>query len=427
MDKRVCLISPKPPMLERTRRLGLDAVCVFTPEEIRKLPADACPDMVSVVLAYHEHRDLLVNTVRALHEQAPFSAVFTVQEEGVIAAALLNDALGLGGTGLDTVTLLTDKWRMRRHLAEHSADAVPAKLGGTLDDITAFGAAVGYPIIAKPVAGSASIGIQRIASRDEAEAAYATLTDLGVRRFLLEEYLEGPEISVDALSFDGHHVPIAIAEKITGTNHVEFGHVIPAPLDGDIEDAVCRTLADFLDAVGLRNGLSHTELKLTPKGPRVIEGHNRRGGDRINTMTALVHGIDLEESGLAYAAGELRPLTARPPAAGAAAVIFFEAEPGRLIRVDNVDEVKNHPAVKEFHINFAEGELIPRVRWSLDRAGYLVVAASSAAEARALAESLAARLVFVTEPVPTEDDHTRQHRELIAELDQAGRVEAAAR
>ncbi|WP_020493613.1 ATP-grasp domain-containing protein [Salinispora mooreana] len=423
MRKRVCLISPKPPVLERAQRLGLDAVCVFTPEEFRKLPADVCRDLVSVVVSYQHAPERLVDLVAPLHAAAPFAAVFTVQEEGVLAAASLNDALGLDGVAYDTVALLTDKWRMREHLRSTDV-AVRAQVGHSVADIGAFGAAVGYPIIAKPVAGSASIGIQRIASADEVAAAYEKLTDLGIERFLLEEYLDGPEISVDTLSFRGRHVVIALAEKLTGTNHVEFGHVIPAPLNADVEQQVVRVVSEFLDAVRLADGLSHTELKLTSAGPRVIEGHNRRGGDRINTMTEAVYDIDLEASGLAWAVGELEPLADRPTPDGAAAVVFFEARPGRLVRVDGVDEVKNHPAVREFHINVAVGQVVPEVRWSLDRAGYLVVTAGTAAEARSLAADLATRLVFVTEPVANGADDVERHRHLVAELDQANLVAA---
>lgn len=428
MNKRVCLVSPKPPMLERARRLKLQAVCVWTPEEFHKIPQGVLGDEICVVLRHQADPRALVETIRALHDHVPFSAVVTVQEEAVVTAALLNDALGLDGVGFGTVQLLTDKWRMRQHTRERGVDSVRATVGSSLEDIRRFGDAVGYPLIAKPVAGSASVGIHKIDDAAAAASAYAGLVGLGLGGFLLEEFLEGPEISVDALSFDGHHVPIAIADKITGTGFIEFGHIIPASLSASLEQDVCRTVSDFLDAVGLRDGLSHTELKLTPSGPRVIEGHNRRGGDRINTMTEAVYGIDLEESGLAWAAGELRALTGRPTANGAAAVAFFEAEPGRLVAVEGADEVRDHPAAVEFHVNFAVGQTIPRVRWSLDRAGYVVVTAETSPAARDLARSLASRVRFVTEPDPAVaegDDEHRRHRELVTELNQADHVNAA--
>src|SRR5690606_9589262 len=162
MNTRVCLVSPKPPMLQRARRLKLDVVCVYTPEEFRKLPADAVHDEICLVLRHQSGPGELVASVRALHDRTPFSAVVTVQEEGVITTALLNDALGLNGVSAETVALLTDKWRMRRHTAERGVSAVRAAVASSLEDIREFGAAHGYPLIAKPLGGSASIGIHKI-------------------------------------------------------------------------------------------------------------------------------------------------------------------------------------------------------------------------------------------------------------------------
>ncbi|WP_327111068.1 ATP-grasp domain-containing protein [Streptomyces sp. NBC_01341] len=428
MNMRVCLVSPKPPMLQRARGLKLDVVCVYTPEEFRKLPADALVAEICVVHPPRSDSRELVDVVRALHDRLPFAGVVTVQEEGVLTAALLNDALGLNGVSAETVALLTDKWRMRRHTAERGVSAVRAAVASSLEEIREFGAAQGYPLIAKPLGGSASIGIHKIDSAEAAESAYAALSGLDLKQFLLEEYLEGPEISVDALSFDGRHVPIAIADKITGTGFVEFGHAIPAQLDPSLEEDVCRTVSDFLDAVGLRNGLSHTELKLTSAGPRVIESHNRRGGDRINTMTHAVYGIDLEEAGLAWGAGQLQPLAGRPEADGGAAVVFFEAEPGRLVAIKGADEARAHSGVVEFHLNFEVGQVIPPVRWSLDRAGYVVVTAETARAAQDLAQALASQVQFVTEPAPdAEEDGAasrRRYRDLVAELNQVPHVDA---
>ncbi|MBD0694817.1 ATP-grasp domain-containing protein [Streptomyces sp. CBMA123] len=424
MTKRVCLVSPKPPIIQRARQLELDVVCVYTPEEFHTVSPSAIEGETCLVLRHREDPRAMVAAVRALHAQAPFSAVFTVQEEAVIPAALLNEALGLDGTHPDTVALLTDKWRMRQHTAERGVSAVRAAVGTTLADITGFGATVGYPLIAKPVGGSASLGIHRIDGPEEAGRVHAALVELGLDRFLLEEYLEGPEISVDMISAGGRHVLIAIADKVTGAGFMEYGHSIPAALDAGLEDEIARTAGEFLDSVGLRDGLSHTEMKLTPNGPKVVEGHNRRGGDRINTMAELVYGIDLEGTGLAVAVGEREPVTERPAAKCGAAVAFFEAEPGRLLAIEGAEEVRNHPAVVEFHLQFEVGKVLPPVRWSPDRAGFLTVTAETGEAAGALARSLAARVRFVTEPVADEGEDLNRHRDLMTELDQAGYVDA---
>ena len=419
--KRVCLVSPKAPALERAAKLGLEVTCVYRPDEYAKIPAEALRGALCVVTDFDADLDRLVEAVRAIHERTPFEAVFTVQEEGVLAAAHLNDALGLRGTSTETVARLTDKWRMRQLLAEAGADAVAATPGSTLADIEEFGRRVGYPLIIKPVGGSASVGVQRIDSAEAAAPAFELAVAEGLERFLIEEYLDGPEISVDALSFDGVHVPIGICAKTTGTGFIEFGHTVPAPMEPATERQVEAAVAAFLDVVGLRDGLSHTELKLTAKGPRVIESHNRRGGDRINTMVEHVHGVDLEEAGLAWAVGEIAALEARPAARGGAAVVFFEAEPGRLVSIEGAEAVRALPEVVEFHLNFEPGDLIPRVRWSLDRAGYLVVVAESAEQAQERARALADQVRFHTEPVTeATEDGAAAAGDLISRLDQSG-------
>ncbi|MGV9253599.1 hypothetical protein [Streptomyces sp. NPDC003697] len=85
-----------------------------------------------------------------------------------------------------------------------------------------------------------------------------------------------------------------------------------------------------------------------------------------------------------------------------------------MTAVEGADEVREHPRVVEFHINFQVGQHIPRVRWSLDRAGYVVVTAETAQAALGLARSLASRVRFVTEPeaVAEEDGahDLRRHR-----------------
>jgi len=97
------------------------------------------------------------------------------------------------------------------------------------------------------------------------------------------------------------------------------------------------------------------------------------------------------------------------------------------VAIEGADEVRDHPGVVEFHLNFEVGQAIPRVRWSLDRAGYVVVTAETAQAARTLVQSLASRVRFVTEPDPAvadDADDLRRYRELVTELNQVTHVDA---
>ncbi|WP_262062098.1 ATP-grasp domain-containing protein [Streptomyces sp. STR69] len=420
--KRVCVIAAREPLLRRAAALGLEVLSVQTPQEFRSLPADLTDAVTTLVLDYHD-RDLLVETVRALHAARPLDGVFTVYEESLLPAAHLADALGLPGPSYETVKLLTDKWAMREHLRKAGVGTVAAALGRGEGDLAAFGAEHGYPFIAKPVAGSASLGIFRLDSADEVPSVAERLREVGLDLFLMEEFLDGHEISVDGISFHGRYVMLAVCDKITGPHFIELGHSLPAALDAEQLRSVEELVASFLDCVGLADGLSHVEVKLTGAGPKIVEGHNRRGGDRLNTLADAVYGIDLEELGLAWAAGAAEELPASPEARCGTAVCFFTAERGLVREVLGAEEVRAHPQVLELHVNFPVGSSVPRLRWSLDRAGYVVVRAGTAGEALALGRDLASRIRLVVDEVAPDlaaDDAS--HRDLIGELDQAARL-----
>jgi biotin carboxylase len=420
--KRVCLIAAREPLLRSAAALGLEVLLVGTPEEFRKLPAELTDGLTVLALDYQD-LDLLVESVGALHAVRPLDAVFTLSEEALLPTARLVDALGLTGVGYETVKLLTDKWAMREHLRAAGVSSVAAALGRGREDLAAFGAANGYPFIAKPVAGSASIGIFRVDSPEAIDEVAARQREVGLEVFLMEEFLEGREISVDSVSFHGRHVPVAVCGKIVGPGFIEFGHQLPAALTDEETRQVHTLVAEFLDCVGLAEGLSHIEIMLTADGPKIVEGHNRRGGDRINTMVNAVYGLDLEETALAWTAGLSQELSAAPQAAGGAAVYFFTAERGMVREVTGAEEVRTHQQVLELHINFPVGKEVPPLRWSLDRAGYVVTRAGTPQQAVDLAKELTARIAFQVDPVDADTAAEDEgHRKLMNETDQAARL-----
>ena len=147
---------------------------------------------------------------------------------------------------------------MRRLLNAHGFSRVEAVEGRTRADLEVFIQAHGLPVMLKPVDGSASQGVSRIQSRAQIDAAWLTLRNVGRGRFIVEEYLEGPELSVESFSFGGRHVVLAVTQKSCSANFVEIGHALPAALLPDsIEEAVTASVRTFLDLVGLKDGPAH--------------------------------------------------------------------------------------------------------------------------------------------------------------------------
>jgi biotin carboxylase len=147
----------------------------------------------------------------------------------------------------------------------------------------------------------ASIGVVLAACADKVRSAFHIAEDAGFEGAhsyqggaLVEEFLDGPEISVDAAVVDGRYLPMFLARKRVGMfpYFEEIGHTVDPgdPLRAD--PGLLRVLRTAHRAIGLRYGITHTELKLTARGPVIVEINGRLGGDLIPLLGQLATGID---------------------------------------------------------------------------------------------------------------------------------------
>ncbi len=173
---------------------------------------------------------------------------------------------------------------------------------GSPADAVAAADRIGYPVVVKARRLAGSIGVQRVddekglvqAFHDAAAATFPNVVHDGMD-VLVEEYLDGPEISIDCAVAGGNVVPLALARKQTGLDPYfeETGHTVDAadPLltDDDLLDQLRRVHAE----IGITDGMTHVEFRLTRQGPRLVEINARLGGDFIPLLGHLATGIDL--------------------------------------------------------------------------------------------------------------------------------------
>lgn len=406
-SRSILIIGGRVETVRKARDLGLRVVNIQRPEEYR--PEHAAL-VEGALLAEYTDWAVLGPLVTAAHQVYGFSGVATITEPGVEPAGLIADALGIRGNSHRCARLMRDKEEMRRHLAGRP-DAVAAEPVTDRDSLAAFGRRHGYPFIVKPVDAAASFGVRLVEGPEAVADAWACVEALRgstahrfanyfpVGRFLMEEYLDGPEYSVESLSFDGRHIPLAVTEKTTHANFVESGHAMPARLAPAEEAAVLRCARELLDAVGLRHGPAHTEVKLTGRGPRVIESHGRPGGDRIMDLVEAAYGVDIEAYTVGWAAGALPALDSAPQARAAAATCFLTADPGRVVSVGGSAAALAHEGVIGVDLAVAVGDTIRPLEASWDRVGQVLATAPDTGAAVALSERVAAEISVVTEPI----------------------------
>lgn len=386
-ERTLVLVGATDETVRKAHGLGLNVLLLQHPtkvsEEQNRLAA-------AVEVVDFTDWSLVEPLVRAWHESPGFAAATSLTEPGLENAGRINDLFGLGGTGYEVTARIRDKAAMRRHVAEHDpAHAVGAQPLRTREDLDAFGASYGFPFIVKPVDATASIGVQRVEGPEDADRIWDEVARLSGTRtdrisslfvlkdFLMEEYLDGPEFSVESFSFAGRHVIVTITEKFTSDGHfAELGHAVPARLSEADEEVAREAVRGFLDVMGMRDGVCHTEIRLTAKGPRVIEGHNRIAGDAIPELVQSAFGIDLNTLHVAHPFGLAEELPDRPLPRGGACVRTLVGEPGtRVESIAGVEETRAAEGVIDVHVSARPGDGVRTLKDNWDRLGLISVAA----------------------------------------------------
>lgn len=273
--------------------------------------------------------DELCATARALADDEPLSGVLAWDEARVLQAAKVAEALRLPGGDPDVAMRCRDKQLTRAALEAAGVAQPRSALVSDVDEALAAAESIGYPVVLKPRAMAASLGVVRVDSAAELTDRFSFTRDItipGAWRYdqvLVEECVTGEEISVDSAVHAGVVHPMFVARKQVGylPYFEEVGHLVDGadPLRGD--PVVRRLLADAHRALGFTDGMTHTELMLTRDGPKVIEVNARLGGDLIPYLGLRATGIDPGLAAAAVACGRSPEVTPTRTLAGA--VRFF--------------------------------------------------------------------------------------------------------
>ncbi|MEU7825399.1 ATP-grasp domain-containing protein [Catellatospora sp. NPDC049133] len=337
----------------------------------------------------------------------PVAGVFTWDEARTLQTAELAVALGLPGDPAVTARC-RDKLLTRRALAAAGV-AQPASVPvGSLSQAFAEAARIGYPVILKPSDLALSVGVIKVAGPEELAAAYEFTS--AVRhgalpdwrpQVLLEEYVDGEEISVDAAVHDGVVTPLCLARKEIGHPPycIEIGHYVHGddPLLHDPQ--LLGLLQDAHTALGFRDGVTHTEIKLSSRGPRIIEVNGRLGGDMIPYLGLRATGVDVALAAAAVACG-LPPAAVPDRKLVAAVRFFYPARPGTVIETLAFDRAGLPSAVDELALLAEPGDRrSPPPQGTVNgRVAYATAVAATAAECERALDAAGAALRVNGEP-----------------------------
>ena len=307
--------------------------------------------------------------------------------------------LGLVGISYDTAVKATDKGEMIKAFeaagVEHPWYYIiedPANAQDILEKIT-------YPCITKPTDNAGSRGIMLVNNRQELEEALSYSSENGRSgAVIVEEYMVGPEVSVEVIVYEGVPHVLQVTDKLTtGAPHfIEMGHSQPSRLPAEglekIRDLACRAT----QAVDLKNGPAHVEIILTENGPKMVEMGARMGGGCITThLVPLSTGIDMIKATIDIGLGQTPDIA--PKFEKGSAIRFFNVPSGKITAIEGVEQAEAIPGVQEISFTKNVGDTAVELSSGADRVGYAIAQASNPAEAVAICEQVQETVRFITE------------------------------
>ncbi len=375
------------PAIQKAKELGYQIISVDYDEHA---PGFALADVKLLVSTLDQEAVL-----REAQRLQPDVVITSTSDGPVRTAAYVNEKLGKRpDLSYENAQCATIKSKMRDRLKKCG---VPIPKYFAAADFDAFKKAVEAlheHCIVKPADNAGSRGVVLLDPGERNSSLLYEYSKGNSRNgtVMVEEVMEGPEVSVEALVIEGEPHIITVTDKyITPPPYfVELAHCEPSILDSKVIEEIKTVAAQAIKAIGIENAPAHVEIKVTKDGPKIVELAARLGGDFITSrLVPLSTGIDLVGASVLLATGEKPDLT--PKRQQGAAIHFIHAEKEGILSEIIVPEMEKE-GVEEIALYKEPGEKVNGTRSSNDRLGHVITTGASAQEAKALGEKILARI-----------------------------------
>ncbi|MCR4923925.1 MAG: ATP-grasp domain-containing protein [Lachnospiraceae bacterium] len=292
----------------------------------------------------------------------------------VITVNYVAEKMKLTGNSIESTEISTNKHKMRQRFFENHDPSPASIMVKDPQDLNELN--LQYPLIVKPLDRSGSRGITKVYNDKDLIPAIANAKKHGfIKAALVEEFLTGEEYSVEFISWKGHHHFLALTKKYTtGSPHfIEKAHLEPATIDPNTLNTIKKVITHALTGLGIQNGASHSEIKITDSGKiGIVEIGGRMGGDFIGSdLVELSTGFDFVNAVIDVALGQEPQVELLKDRAAGVRFVFNEDD---LSVIDRLK--KEHP---EYLIREDIKEIQPsEINDSSERYGYVLISAENA-------------------------------------------------
>jgi len=333
--------------------------------------------------------DRVVDCAVRWHKKLGIDGVIMIGTDYSRTPAAVADRLGLVGVSPETALKATNKFEMRKALSAGGVPCPRFAAAGSIEEALSVASEIGYPLVIKPVDSMGGRGVRRCDSDRDVRTAFPTTIRFSrVKRVILEEYMPGPELSIDTMVYDGKVYFLTAADRIIEYEpyFVETGHTLPSSLPPETVSRAFEFMVKGIRAVGITIGPSKCDMKITPYGPRIGEITARlSGGYHCQYTTYLATGMNNIRAAIDIALGReprLEDLT--PQWRRFAGERAFLPGYGRVKSINGVKEAAGIPGVKKVFLHVKPGDILEPLVDNMGKAGNVIACADSAPELEAI-------------------------------------------
>ncbi|HLF60568.1 MAG TPA: ATP-grasp domain-containing protein [Acidimicrobiia bacterium] len=299
----------------------------------------------------------------ALGDRIAIDGVVAADDAGVVVAALTGETLGLRSNPPFAAAATRSKAAQRRAM---EAAEVPQPRFAVIDpgdDAVSEAAAIGYPLVIKPVDRAAGQGVMRVDRVEDLMPLVERLRRIvgESAQLVAESFMPGVEVAVEGIVNDGVLAVLAIFDKPDAGDGPFFPETIlvtPSRLPAATANECERVAQAALDAIGITHGPVHVELMVEGSQVRVIEVAARSiGGLCSKSLNFGLMGTTLETLILRNALGMDKPELHRESVASGVLMVPIPRN-GRFVEVRNTEAVRGLPYVTGMDITVKPGRLL---------------------------------------------------------------------
>lgn len=372
------------PAIKKAKEMGYKVILVdYDPDAVGFALAD-----VKLVVSTLDQEEVL----RQAQIYNPDVIITSTSDGPVRTAAYVNEKMGKQpDLAYEDSLCATIKSYMRDRLKECNVPIPQYFVVGNKEEFAGAVQAIKSDMIVKPADNAGSRGVVLL-KKDTTTGKTSPEDILSLYEYsksnsrngivMVEEFMEGEEVSVESMTVNGETTIITITDKLTTPPpyFVELGHAEPSRYSQKMQEKIKEITKQAVAAIRLKNGPSHTEIKLTKDGPKIVELAARLGGDFITSkLVPLSTGVDMVGNSVILATGGKIDLAKKWDKG--AAIRFIPGKSGVISDIVIPEELMKLQGIEEVVLYKKAGDVVDGTKSSNDRLGHIIATGKDAKEA----------------------------------------------